>query len=74
MGFDLTFEGSFSEYLGIKYSKINENEVKMTQEGLIKKIIEAAGIQDCNSNRTPTTKEALGSAENGQPMEDEWNY
>ena len=74
MGFELTFEGSFSEYLGIKYSKINENEVKMTQEGLIKKIMEAAGMQDCNSNRTPTTKEALGSDENGQPMEDEWNY
>eukprot|EP00972_Heterocapsa_arctica_P038481 5669739-Heterocapsa_arctica.AAC.1 len=46
----------------------------MTQEGLIKKIIETAGMEDCNSNRTPTTKEALGSDEDGQPMEDKWNY
>ena len=73
-GFDLTFEGTFSEYLGIKYTKIGKNEIKMTQEGLIKKIMDATGMNDCNSNRTPTTKEALGSDEQGEPMQDEWNY
>ena len=46
----------------------------MTQEGLIKKIMDATGMNDCNSNRTPTTKEALGSDEQGEPMQDEWNY
>ena len=29
-GFDLTFEGPFSEYLGIQYTKITEDEIKMT--------------------------------------------
>ena len=73
-GFDLTFEGSFTEYLGIQYTKISETEIEMTQEGLIQKILEATGMEDCNSNRTPTTKEALGSDESGPPMEDAWNY
>jgi hypothetical protein len=73
-GFDLTHEGSFSEYLGIKYSKIGENEIKMTQEGLIKKILDATGMTDCNTNRTPTTKEALSMDEEGERMEDNWNY
>ena len=73
-GFDLTLEGSFSEYLGIQYTKVSDTKIKMTQEGLIKKIMEATGMLDCNSNKTPTTKEALGSDELGQPMEDPWNY
>ena len=46
----------------------------MTQEGLIQKILDATGMQDCNPNRTPTTKEALGTDEDGEPMEDSWNY
>ena len=74
LGFDLTLEGSFSEYLGIQYTKLSETEMKMTQEGLIKKIMDATGMNDCNTNRTPTTKEALASDDEGQPMEDEWNY
>ena len=73
-GFDLTFEGSFLEYLGIQYTKISEDGIKMNQEGLIKKILYATGMNDCNSNRTPTTKEALGMDKEGEPMEDVWNY
>ena len=73
-GFDLTLEGSFSEYLGIQYTKVSDTEIKMTQEGLIKKIMETTGMTECNSNRTPTTKEALSSDDHGEPMEDPWNY
>ena len=73
-GFELTLEGSFSEYLGIQYTKVSNTKIKMTQEGLIKKIMDTTGMTDCNSNRTPTTKEALASDEKGEPMEDAWNY
>ena len=73
-GFDLTLEGSFSEYLGIQYTKLGNTKIKMSQEGLIKKILEATQMEDCNSNRTPTTKEPLGSDDQGEPMEDPWNY
>ena len=73
-GFELTREGTFSEYLGIKYNKDESGIITMTQEGLIQKIIEATGMEECNSNRTPSIKEALGSDPEGESMTDEWNY
>jgi hypothetical protein len=74
-GFSLTREGSFSEYLGIQYERSSDNRsINMTQTGLIQKILDATGMQDCNPNRTPATREALGSDVNGEPMEDSWNY
>ena len=73
-GFDLTHEGSFSEYLGIKYNKLDGNVIKMTQERLIQKIIDTTGMKECSPNKTPSTREALGSDETGAPMEDSWNY
>ena len=73
-GFELTREGSFTEYLGIKYHKNDDESIMMTQEGLIQKIIEATGMEECNPNLTPTTREALGINPEGEPMEDSWNY
>jgi hypothetical protein len=46
----------------------------MTQTGLIQKIIDAAGMSECNSNKTPATKDCLGSDPEGKPMDDSWNY
>jgi hypothetical protein len=73
-GFELTHEGSFTEYLGIKYDKKSDGTITMSQSGLITKILEATGMTDCNSNRTPTTREPLGSNPNGEPMDDHWSY
>ena len=73
-GLDLTVEGSFTEYLGIKYEKPDGNTIKMTQEGLIQKIIDTTGMQDCNPHPTPTTVEGLSSNEKGKYMTDKWNY
>ena len=72
-GFGLTLEGTFSEYLGIKYQK-DKDSIKMTQQGLIQKIITATGMTECNPNKTPTTKESLATDEDGEPMDDPWNY
>ena len=47
----------------------------MTQSGLIQKILVATGgMHNCNSNRTPSTREALGSDPDGEDMEESWNY
>ena len=68
-GFELTREGSFSEFLGIKFTKDPVTKsVTMTQKGLIKKIIAATGMEDCNPNWTPTTQLALGKDPDGEPM------
>jgi hypothetical protein len=73
-GFALTLEGSFAEYLGIQYEQLDNNVISMTQTGLIKKIIDATGMNECNSNKTPATRECLGSDPDGKPMEETWNY
>ena len=74
-GFDLTKEGTFSEYLGIQYDEDKQTgNITMTQQGLIKKIVSAVGMEECNPNRTPTTKEALSKDPEGAPMSDPWNY
>ena len=73
-GFALTLEGSFSEYLGIKYDWLNEDTLVMSQQGLIQKIIESTGLEECRPNRTPCVKDPLSSDEDGEPMDDPWNY
>jgi hypothetical protein len=73
-GFTLTMEESFNEYLGVKYEKQEDGSIAMTQDGLIQKIIEATGMQKCNPNRVPASREALGMNPEGEPMTDAWNY
>lgn len=73
-GFELTREGSFTEYLGIRYERKPDGSIWMVQSGLIDKIIEATGLTDCKPNSTPTTREALGSNPDGAIMTESWNY
>ena len=70
----LTREGSFSEFLGIKFGKIPDGAINMTQKRLIQKIIEAAGMTDCNPNWTPASITPLGSDPDGERMDVPWNY
>ena len=71
---ELTQEGSFEEFLGIKFKYSPDGTVECTQRGLIQKTLEAAGMVDCNSNSTPTAMNALGSDKDGLPMKETWNY
>jgi hypothetical protein len=73
-GFELTREGTFSEYLGIQYEQREDGSIVMKQTGLIEKIIVATGMEECNPNATPTTKEALPNDPEGETMTDSWNY
>ena len=73
-GFELTIEGTFTEYLGIQYNKIDEHAIEMNQQGLIDKILKATGMENCNPNKIPAAKSALGADPDGSPMKDKWNY
>ena len=46
----------------------------MTQPGLIKKVIEATGMELCSANKTPTSQTALGSDPEGSPIKETWKY
>ena len=75
LGFTLTKENSFSEYLGIKFEH-NEQEgrIKMTQTGLIKKVLAAAKMEDCNPAKTPARPECVGLDPDGMVMKESWSY
>jgi hypothetical protein len=74
-GFELTRESSFSEFLGIKLEQSKDKKkITLTQRGLIQKIINTVGLQDCNPNWTPTIQTALGSDPEGLPMNKTWGY
>ena len=73
-GFEITPQGSFTEYLGIKYSRSDDGNVTLTQPFLIQKIIKATGLEDANPNWTPASAEALGKDPDGEPMSESWNY
>ena len=73
-GFDITPQGSFTEYLGIKYERRPNGEVSLSQPFLIEKIVRATGLEEGNPNWTPSTVEALGKDPDGPPMQETWNY
>jgi hypothetical protein len=74
-GFELTREGSFSEFLGIKMVKNGSSgTLELTQKGLIQKVIKATGMEHCNGNWTPATQVGLGTDPDGEPMAESWGY
>jgi hypothetical protein len=74
-GFELTKEGSFSEFLGIKFEEdTSAGSITMTHTGLIKKIIATTKMENCNPNWVPAAKEALRIDPEGEPMEEDWSY
>ena len=73
-GFTLTREGTFAEYLGIRFDKRPDGSYVLTQRGLIDKILAATGLVDANPNWLPTTQLALGTDPTGPPMNEKWQY
>jgi hypothetical protein len=79
LGFNLTREGNFEEFLGIKIDRTEwdaHGRIHMTQQGLIQKTISYVGMQDCNPNWTPAASVALGANPDDESHESnfDWNY
>jgi hypothetical protein len=75
LGFELEIEGSFEQYLGIKFERNkSRGTIELTQKGLIQKIINEAGLQSCKPNATPASQLALGKDDDGMAMTEGWSY
>ena len=74
LGFELTQEQSFEAFLGIKFEKLPDGSTKCTQRGLIEKILKTANMLDCNPNHTPARQQQLSADEDGESMNESWNY
>ncbi|KAI2509043.1 hypothetical protein MHU86_5419 [Fragilaria crotonensis] len=56
-GFNFTREGTFTDFLGINFTRDATNgTLTLTQKGLIQKIKEATGMSDSNYNWTPAAQ------------------
>ena len=74
-GLQFTKEGTFTDFLGIKFVKDPiKNTITLTRRGLIQKIIDATGMHDCNPNWTPATQITLGIDPDGEPYNESWSY
>ena len=71
---ELTQEGTFEEFLGIKFKTHADGTIECTQRGLIQKVLKTAGMVDCNPNATPALQAALGADEDGEPFNEKWSY
>eukprot|EP00957_Ditylum_brightwellii_P185830 14148579-Ditylum_brightwellii.AAC.1 len=65
------------EFLGIKVNSLGDGTYKLTQEGLIDKILKATGIENCNPAVAPTSgPKPLGPYPHGKgiQLQDKWSY
>ena len=68
-GLSFTREGSFTDFLGIKFERNATNgTLTLTQKGLIQKIVDATGMTESNYNWTPASQAALGIDSDGPPL------
>ena len=73
--FELTNEGDFSAYLGIKFHGDPKTQtITMTQPGLIKKVLATTGLEECNPNRAPSSQAGFGADPNGPPIREPRSY
>ena len=70
---ELTIEGDVSAFLGIQIEK-TAGGFKLTQPGLIKRVIEATGLQDANPDHTPAANVPLGTDTEGELCNEDWEY
>ena len=67
-------ENNVAGFLGILLQRKDDGTLELLQEGLIKRIIAALGLEDSMPKETPANKEPLGKDENGAPRLERWNY
>ena len=64
---------SVSEFLGIDIKTLDNGGFQFCQTGLIRKVLEATGMEDCYGLPTPTKVEApLGTDVNGSEAKIDW--
>ena len=74
-GFDLEIEGNFETFLGVEIRKLDDGRIHLLQEGLIKKVLEAASMTDCNPNYVPASSTPLGKDSDCEDWpQDPWKY
>ena len=67
-------DGDVMAFLGIQFIRLSGREIEMQQIGLIKRVLKATGLQDCNPDKMPTSQKPLGTDKNGPELAEQWIY
>eukprot|EP00957_Ditylum_brightwellii_P051075 3872267-Ditylum_brightwellii.AAC.1 len=73
----MTDGGSVEEFLGTKVNFLGDGAYKLTQEGLIGKILKTTGMENCNPTVAPTSgPNPLGPDHHDKylQLQDKWSY
>lgn len=62
-----------SAFLGIQFTRRGET-IELTQKGLIKRVIDAMDMADCNACDTPAEHKPLGKDPSGAAFSESWHY
>jgi len=71
---DLNVEDEVAGFLGVLIKRLDNNKIELTQTGLIKRFIEAMGIEGENPKATPSEAESLPSDQKVDPTEASFKY
>jgi hypothetical protein len=61
-------------FLGVTMKDNGDGSYTLTQEGLIRKILEVTKMADCEAKSTPATTTPLCSDPTGRSFKEEWDY
>ena len=74
-GMEMTIEDSVAGFLGVHIERNESNQsIKLTQKGLIKRIVEALDISDLPPKKTPATYDPLVIDKDGDPPDGKYSY
>ena len=73
-GTDIKRENDEAGFLGVDIETGEKGKVKMTQTGLIDRIVQAMGLEDANPKSTPTKAGTLLKNEKGDDCNGSFNY
>jgi len=65
---ELNVEDDESGFLGVHIKQLDGNRIDLTQTGLLKRVLEAMGIEGANPKATPAETEAFPAAKIGMSM------
>ena len=74
--FDITDEGSITDYLGVKVESLSDGSIKLSQPHLIQQVIDDIGFNDRTKTKDTPAKstEKLHRDIHGESMKENWNY
>ena len=72
--FQLRDEGEVGDFLGVRIERRENNSFKLSQPGLIDKVLKASDMESSNSTITPSLTTPLGKDTEGEPYHESWEY